>query len=217
MQVLRKRILAFLMHHLSRAPRELVHGILKRLHHWLFKLDRYSLWKLEGNEFSGGKSLPLEFTIHFGVIDDLWLRDYDLWERTNAEQEAINNVDNGCTLVSIVSNDGHLAFKGWTHLGGRIIRLTVVDGTASIPSSDIVFFQCITDPAYRNRGLYKAAITAVAQRHFADHPEGALWMNIADSNEASWRPVEQLGFRRVYHFSRVRLCGQTVRKHRMQV
>ena len=109
----------------------------------------------------------------------------------------------------VAAREGNLLHLAWygerneiapTELGAEC-RITM-DGAAG------VIYDCWTPPLHRGKGIYPAVLSALLQQCFTRH--GEIWIYCLESNTASRKAIEKVGFRLRKHMIRSRLAGRCV-------
>ena len=148
------------------------------------------------------------------------LRDLLKWDGPSAEtaralvvvvRRAPVDLRKGRTLHTLLV-DGHLACWGWSYWPQGPERIDVTQTEIEYAPNSVSLYDFHTVPEFRGRRLYQALLTHILHTRFAEGAELAYIM-VRDTNVASRKAIERVGFRVVAVDEISRLLGRSRVRH----
>ncbi|HEX8163313.1 MAG TPA: GNAT family N-acetyltransferase [Pyrinomonadaceae bacterium] len=144
------------------------------------------------------------------------LRDLLRWQGASQEtgreisarvRRAPDELRKGRTLHTVLVN-GRLAGWGWSYWPQGPERIDVTQTELEFAPRSVSLYDFYTIPEYRGRRLYQALLTHILRTRFAEGAERAYIM-VRDTNVASRKAIERVGFRPALVDEVVRVLGRT--------
>ncbi|MCI0547887.1 MAG: GNAT family N-acetyltransferase [Candidatus Rokubacteria bacterium] len=200
----------------AQTPWGLAAALIRAARGWLWSRDVALLYVLDRDAAAAPLPGEDERSLRRDELGDLvhyagsnrWL------PRPRLMRSAIDRIGGGehcyTALDRTAAGEPVLTHYAWLELDAAVVRLEEVGGELPLPARTAVLYDAYTEPAFRGRGLHVVSLARRVRDAFGAGMERVVIASL-ESNRASRRGIEALGFRPVRRLVRHHRLGRTWR------